>query len=330
MATGGDKTDEAVTTTMSSAAVGPDFALKAESQRKTSNPPIMTSLPSLPAMPYNMPGSQPQTRLVIMPNAPVKCFTGSQDENWLTFIDHWETSMARYNYTDAQLAQILPDSLTGSAYARLKSVFIDKPRAKSSYRILKEELSKRFPNKKTMVWNIKQGNKTIADYHTAFHDAAANLWPDIDYRAKDEVLVDAFIQGLTHSYRKALLKRSPTTMEQALEIAEKEEEIKLEFNEVGTVASIEETQDRIDELERQVEYLTALLQSQDIEDYDGNDYDDEQEYEDQNQYWYDPEAEYDNEDELDPDRFQGYCGQCNVVLTDQWDPDQEDSEGIYQ
>ena len=119
-------------------------------------------------------------------------------------------------------------------------------------------------------------------------------------------------------------------MEQALEIAEKEEEIKLEFNEVGTVASIEGTQDRIDELERQVEYLTALLQSQDIEDYDGNDYDNEQEYEDQNQYWYDPEAEYDNEDELDSDQFRGYSGQCNVVLTDQWVPDQEDSEGIYQ
>lgn len=64
-----------------------------------------------------------------------------------------------------------------------------------------------------MVWNIKKGNRRKADYHTTFHNAAADLWPDIDYRAKDEMLVDTSIQGVNHSCKKAPLKRSPTTLE---------------------------------------------------------------------------------------------------------------------
>ena len=70
-----------------------------------------------------------------------------------------------------------------------------------------------YSTAKRLVWNIKKGNRRNADYRTTFHNAAADLCPDIDYRAKDKMLVDTFTQGLNHSYKKALLMRSPTTLE---------------------------------------------------------------------------------------------------------------------
>ena len=154
----------------------------------------------LPGQYLPVPAPAPAPQLVVMPEAKLKMFTGTQGENWDAFIDRWETTMARYGYTDTQLAQILPDSLAGSVYARMKSLFISTPAAKQSFKLLKKELGKKFSSKKKIVWNVKQGRHSIAEYHAEFYEAASTLWPKLDPKSKDEVLIDAFIQGLNNKY----------------------------------------------------------------------------------------------------------------------------------
>ena len=215
-------------------------------------------------LPVQAPAPAPQ--LVVMPEAKLKMFTGTQGENWDAFIDRWETTMARYGYTDTQLAQILPDSLAGSAYARLKSLFISTPAAKQSFKLLKKELGKKFSSKKKMVWNVKQGRHSIAEYHAEFYEAASTLWPKLDPKSKDEVLIDAFIQGLNNKYKKTLLKRTPTSLEQALAMAEKEEEVEQQLGASGTSVAAEvqarDDRNKIEALERQISTLTTLVQNQ--------------------------------------------------------------------
>ena len=213
---------------------------------------------------------------VILPNFDTQdTFADEPTESWEGFIEKWEINMMTFGLNELQLAQCLPKSLKGSAYQTYIGLVKEASPAISHYPSLKEELTKAFlrhkPMKGRSLWTLSQGKKSVGAFYDEVVTAGKSAYPSMSAAHKNEILRDAFINGLRDKYQDKIYDRKDITLKMALDIAKQAEYkdtvgkaqkivVASQSHQVNVVK--EDTTDQVKALTKQLNALTELVKTQ--------------------------------------------------------------------
>lgn len=149
-------------------------------------------------------------------------------QDWAIWLQHFEARAVIHKWNDNDLKlQWLVGCLTGSA----ELAFLHLPEAtKSDYKKVCDALGERFAGADSYdvhIHNLEERRRTdgekLGDFAGSVEQLAMLAWPTLESTARDEHSRRRFVMGLDPSLRVAVLRRKPTSLQEALRAAREEE-----------------------------------------------------------------------------------------------------------
>ena len=152
----------------------------------------------------------------------------SDATTWMEFRENYELQCRALSVPMQSWPRLLPIYLSEGALITYKNLVEKQPELKDDYEALMYELNKEFQNSGAaspvdLYSRQKAANESVGKFYSVITSMAKRLYPNMDYQARDKVILGAFLAGLPISFKRGLLNKNLTSAEEAFKLAQRYE-----------------------------------------------------------------------------------------------------------